>query len=171
MNIAILPVVMLSTLAALAGCTVDQPSRGDNAYCAQLFDQLDRIEFLPQPAMGFDFRQMQLSRIRQARCLTFTRNLAGVEALPESSAQIATSGPAFARPVAIQAGVVTNSEDVSRAVSFFAEQGYRARSVGSPGLGTRVYVEARTIGDTERIVALAQQAGFVGPYPSRYVLF
>ena len=151
---------------------MDQPPPSENAYCAQLFDQLDSYEFLPQPVFGFNFRQMQLSRIRQARCLTFTRDLAGMEALDESLApREAASGPAFPRAVAVQAGVVTNPDDAGRATAFFAGQAYRSRSVGSAGLGTRIYVEARTVGDIERIVAVAQQAGFVGPYPSRYVLF
>ena len=71
----------------------------------------------------------------------------------------------------MQVGVVTNDEDAGRAIAFFNRLGYRARSVGSPGLGTRVYVEARTLGEIETIVGLAQEAGFIGPYPSRYVTF
>jgi hypothetical protein len=69
------------------------------------------------------------------------------------------------RPVAVQVGVVTNDDDVGRAIAFFSRLGYRARSVGAPRLGARVYVEARTLGDIERIVGLAQKAGFVGPTP------
>ena len=83
----------------------------------------------------------------------------------------APSGPVLSRPAAVQVGVVTNYQDAGRAIAFFNRLGYRARSVGSPRLGTRVYVEARTLGDIETIVGLAQEAGFVGPYPSRYAIF
>ena len=73
--------------------------------------------------------------------------------------------------VAVQAGVVTNDQDAGRAIAFFNRFGYRARSVGSPRLGARVYVAARTLGEIETIVGLARGAGFIGSYASRYVVF
>ena len=162
-----------ASLAALLGCAVPRPPPGNNQYCAQLFDQLDSYDFLPvQVGPTFDFRQMQIARIQQARCLTFTRNLVGLEANGSQAARgKAQSGPVLTRPAAVQAGVVTNDEDARRAIAFFNGLGYRARSVGSPRLGTRVYVEARTLGDIRSIVVLAQEVGFIGPYPSRYVTF
>ena len=80
-------------------------------------------------------------------------------------------GPTLGRPVAVQAGVVTSDADAGRARAFFEGLGYRARTQGSPRLGTRVFVEARTAGQVEDIVAIAGQAGFVGAFPSRYVVF
>jgi hypothetical protein len=149
------------------------PPPGDDAYCAQLFDQLDAMDFVPQPG-GFtlDFRQMQLARIRQARCITFSDELAGMEALGgELVSHVLPGGPVFRTPVAVQAGVVTNPGDESRALGFFAGIGYRARSVGWPELGTRVYVGARTPDQIADIVSIAQQAGFVGSYPSNWARF
>ena len=73
--------------------------------------------------------------------------------------------------MAVQAGVVTNMEDAGRARAFFEGLGYRARTQGSPRLGTRVYVEARTAGQVEDIVGIAREAGFVGPYASRFVIY
>jgi hypothetical protein len=67
--------------------------------------------------------------------------------------------------------VVTNPQDEVRALAFFQGLGYRARSVGWPELGTRVYVEALTVAQIDDIVAMAQRAGFVGPYASRWVAF
>jgi hypothetical protein len=55
--------------------------------------------------------------------------------------------------------------------TFFAANGFRTRTVGYAGLGTRVYVEARSPSEAQAIVVLARQAGFVGPYLSRYALF
>ena len=67
-------------LALLLGCAAASPPPGNDQYCAQLFDQLDSYDFLPVPVgPAFDFRQMQIARIQQARCLTFTRNLVGLE--------------------------------------------------------------------------------------------
>lgn len=162
-----------SALAFLLGCAAASPPPGNGQYCAQLFDQLDSYDFLPVPGgPAFDFRQMQIARIQQARCLTFTRNLVGIEAKGgQTSGREPPSGPVLSRAVAVQVGVVTNVDDAGRAIAYFNRLGYRARSVGSPRLGTRVYAEARTLGDIQTIVGLAQEAGFIGPYPSRYVVF
>ncbi len=154
------------------GACATMPPPSDNTYCAQLFDQYDGFLFLPMPsAPGYDFRQQQLSRIRQAQCLTLTRKLAPMDTIDASASLRSPPGQALRYAVAVQAGVVTNPADEARSLAFFQEHGFRARSVGAPGLGTRIYVEARTTGDIQDIVALAQRAGFVGPYPSRFVTF
>ena len=153
---------------------VNQPPPSDNSYCAVLFDQLDGFELPLAPiAVGFDFRQMQLARIRQARCITFSDRLAGMDALARQIVPHAIPGGpgSFLPPVAVQAGVVTNPQDEARALTFFSALGYRARSVGWPELGTRIYVEAKTANQIADIVSVAQQAGFVGPYPSNWVRF
>jgi hypothetical protein len=138
-----------------------------------LFDQLDAMEFVPHPgAPSFDFRQMQLARIRQARCVTFTRDLVGMEAVAaDLRPHRRPAGPVFQWRIAVQAGVVTNPQDETRALAFFQGLGYRARSVGWPELGTRIYVEALTAAQIDDIVSTARRAGFVGPYPSRWVAF
>jgi hypothetical protein len=163
---------VVAILVAISACA-NRPPPADNAHCAELFDQLDAIEFVPQPgALSFDFRQMQLSRLRQARCLTFTRNLAGLEVLAgDLESHAPPAGPLLRPTVAVQAGVVTNMQDEARALAFFQLLGYRARSVGWPNLGSRIYVEARTLPQIDDIVSIAQQAGFVGPYPSRWERF
>lgn len=159
-------------LLALAACA-NQPPPSDNAYCAVLFNQLDSFELAPAPlTVGFDFRQVQLARIRQSRCITFTDQLAGLESVAtELRPHTILGGPVYRFSVAVQAGVVTNPQDEARALSFFSGLGYRARSVGWPDLGTRVYVEAKTANQVSDIVSIAQRAGFVGPYPSNWVTF
>ena len=172
MKVAKVTLSVLASFLAFSGCAVHEALPSNDAYCAELFDQLDGFDWLPTPTIGFNFRQMQLARIRQANCITFTRDLAGLDTLPdEPPAPQTSSAVAFQRAQAVQAGVVTNADDANRAMAFFAAYGFRSRTIGYPGLGTRIYVQARTLGDIDRIVALAQQAGFVGPYPSRYVLF
>jgi hypothetical protein len=162
-------------LALVIACAVNSP-RGDDAYCAELFDQLDAIEqtiVVPRPLpLAFpDFRQQQLARIRQAGCLTMTADLAGMEDLGQRLEPATGAGAAFPRPVAVQVGVVTSMQDDARAKAFFESLGYRARSVGAPGLGRKVYVEATSQEALQAIVSIARQAGFIGPYPSRYVTF
>jgi hypothetical protein len=159
----------------LAACaTVAAPPPGDDGYCASVFEQLDAIDFGPRPAVvgGFDFRQSLVARVHQGRCLTSSRDLDGIEALAASLAPHAPpAGPALRRAVVVQAGVVTNDADAGRARAFFEGLGYRARTQGSPRLGTRVFVEARTAGQVEDVIATAGQAGFVGAFPSRWVIF
>jgi hypothetical protein len=159
----------------LIGCApAAAPPAAVGATCVGLFEQLDAIDFGPRPALvgGFDFRQSLIAAVQQNRCLTFTRNLEAMEAVGSGLApHSAPGGPALARAVAVQAGAVTNEADAGRARAFFEGLGYRARTQGSPRLGTRVFVEARTAGQVEDILAVAGQAGFVGAFPSRYVTF
>ena len=165
-------VVLALGLAACAPATPPPPA--GSATCAGLFEQLDAIDFGPRPALvgGFDFRQSLIAQVQQNRCLTFTRNLEGLEGLAASLAPHAPpGGPPFGGAVAVQVGVVTNDADAGRARAFFEGLGYRARTQGSPRLGTRVFVEARTAGQVEDIVALAGEAGFVGAFPSAWVRF
>ena len=168
----------LAALVALAlglgGCAPAAAPPDAGATCAQLFGQLDAIDFGPRPALvgGFDFRQSLVAQIQQRKCLTYTRNLEGLEALAASLAPHAPpGGPALGRSAAVQAGVVTNETDAGRARAFFDGLGYRARTQGSPRLGTRVFVEARTAAQVQDIVGVAGQAGFVGAFPSRWVTY
>lgn len=158
----------------LAGCTPAAAPPDAGTTCTGLFEQLDAIDFGPRPALvgGFDFRQSLVAQVQQRKCLTYTRNLEGLESLAASLAPHAPpGGPALGRAAAVQAGVVTNEADASRARAFFDGLGYRARTQGSPRLGTRVFVEARTAAQVQDIVALAGQAGFVGAFPSRWVTY
>jgi hypothetical protein len=164
--------MLVVLIAAIGGCAASEPpARDRNLYCAQLFDQLDGYDWLPVPTVGFDFRHMQLARIRQARCVTFTRELEAMATVPEAAPRPADPAAPFPRPRAVQAGIVTNAADAERARTFFAANGFRTRTVGYAGLGTRVYVEARSPSEAQATVVLARQAGFVGPYLSRYALF
>jgi hypothetical protein len=162
--------LLAAAAIGLAACAAGPPPLPSNAVCAALFDRLDVIEFTPQTGFGFDFRQAQLARIREGRCLTFTREISGLETF-EARPAPAPTGLGLRPTVAVQAGVVTNMDDDARALAFFQRFGYRARSVGSAGLGRRIYVEATTQGAVLDIVALAGAAGFVGAYPSRFVAF
>ena len=158
-------------LLAAGGCTgAARPPVAEDATCARLLDQFDAYQALPTP--GVDFRQMQLAKIRQYGCLTFHRQIADLEATTVAAdAAAAPQGPRLSAPVAVHAGVVTSDADAARALAFFEGLGYRARSVGTPRLGTRIQHEARTAAEIEHILAVAREAGFVGPYVSRFARF
>ena len=96
---------VVAAMLAVPACA-GQPPPADDAYCAMLFDQFDAFVFTPQPwGLTFDFRQMQLARIRQARCITFTADLAGMDAAAKSLAgHRPPAGMALQAPVAVAAG-------------------------------------------------------------------
>jgi hypothetical protein len=109
---------------------------------------------------------MQAQRIRQAGCITLTRDIARMEAV--GGPPVADSGSAIA-PVGLHAGVVTNMQDDGRARAFFAAHGVPARSVGSAPLGRRVYLGPfATRGALDQARDLALRAGFIAPYPARF---
>ena len=60
--------------------------------------------------------EAQAQRVRQAGCITLSRDLAGMEAT--EGGPVTDSGPAIA-PISLHAGVVTNMEDDARARAFF----------------------------------------------------
>ena len=81
--------------------------------------------------------EAQAQRVRNAGCITLTRDLAGMEAV--GGPPVADSAPAIP-PISLHAGVVTNMQDDARARAFFAAHGVPARSVGSAPLGRRIYL-------------------------------
>lgn len=118
------------------------------------------------PAPVLDAARM----LRMGGCLTFTEALAGMEALPpEVGAAAREPGPALIAPTGLHAGIVTNGTDEARALAFFKDQGLRARSVGAPALGRRIYVGPfATAAELEGARMLALRAGFAYPYPANF---
>jgi hypothetical protein len=114
--------------------------------------------------------EAQAQRVRQAGCITMTRDLAGMETTgPAPATPPAMSPGAAIAPISLHAGVVTNMADDARARAFFESHGIPARSVGSAPLGRRVYLgpfATQRALDAARDLAL--RAGFVAPYPARF---
>jgi hypothetical protein len=161
---------------ALAACAQGQPagpSRASGNVCVGLFQQFDALERMyPNNQRRYENRvahpyvEAQAQRIRQAGCITMTRDLAAMEAT--EGAPVGDAGPAIA-PVALHAGVVTNMQDDARALAFFAAHGVPARSVGSAPLGRRIYLGPFAAqGALDQARDLALRAGFVAPYPARF---
>jgi hypothetical protein len=60
-------------------------------------------------------------------------------------------------------------EDEARVRAFFEARGVRARSVGDPMLGRRIYIGPfATQGGLESAAALARSIGFIAPYPAYF---
>ena len=108
-------------------------------------------------------------KLRMANCLTFSRAIAGMDAIPDSAgAKARTPSGAAIQPTYIHAGIVTSTEDDARSRAFFERMGLPARSVGAAYLGRRIYVGPFvTAGQLEAARTLAIQAGFAYPYAAR----
>jgi hypothetical protein len=176
-------IVLLAGAALLAGCAAAPTGpgaapapasrAGDPATCVALFQEFDRLEQLygsaqprrdgriaPAPIVS------QGDRLRRAGCITRNAQLAGAAALPvtpwsESGAPIA--------PIALHVGVVQSNAEDDRIRALFEARGIRARSVGSPVLGRRIYLGPfATEGGIASAADLARSFGFVAPYPARF---
>lgn len=170
--------LFLAAALALAGCTAGpgpspEASRASGNQCVVLFQRFDVLRAMyPDNQRRYENRvapplvEQQAQLIRQAGCITLTRDLAGMKAIPPST--LVNSGPAIA-PISLHVGVVTNMEDDARARAFFEAHGVPARSVGSAPLGRRIYVGPfATQGALDQARDLALRAGFIAPYPARF---
>jgi len=170
---------------ALAGCAAlgQKPPARDPQTCLRLFNQYDRDDWsyphrsiginddfpaLPPPAVDRDARLL-----RNAGCLTRSADLDGMPALYSrlSPHVVTDSGPAI-RPVAVHLGVVNSMGDEARTTQFFRGLGYRSRGEGAMNLGRRLYIgPIASQGALDEALAIAREAGFISPYPSKYTRF
>ena len=168
--------LFLAAALALGACAEGPgpgPSRASGNQCVALFQRYDVLRAMyPDNQRRYENRvapplvEQQAQVIRQAGCITLTRDLAGMDAIPPST--ISASGPAIA-PISLHAGVVTNMEDDARARAFFEAHGVPARSRGSAPLGRRIYAGPfATQGALDQARDLALRAGFIAPYPARF---
>ena len=163
--------ITLGSIAlALGACTqASGPYPAGGSDCVTLFRNYDIME---QRVRRPDFRTIPpgldwpIFLLRENGCITMTADLAGMEALPVRP--VADSGPVI-NPIAVHAGVVTSTADEARAVAFFEARGMRARTVGAPGLGRRIYLGPfATEGALNGAIAAATAAGFAHPYTARF---
>ena len=124
-----------------------------------------------QPRMTTSSQVREAARLlRMGNCLTFTDQLAPLATLgPEAGARArANAGPSIP-PTSVHVGSVTSMADEARVIDFFAAQGLRARGLGAPYLGRRIYVGPfATAGALEGAMGLARDAGFAYPYPANF---
>jgi hypothetical protein len=168
-------VPFLLLVAVLAGCAVATPTqwRADGPTCVAMFQEYDRrVKMFPDESIWRPGRMVdpwveaQGTRLRDAGCLTSTAQIIGLDSAP--AAPIVESGPAI-RPISLHVGAVSNMEDEARVRAFFEARGVRARSVGDPMLGRRLYIGPfATQGGLESAAALARGIGFIAPYPAYF---
>ena len=87
-----------------------------------------------------------------------------------SAPPIVDSGAAIP-PISLHAGVVTNRRDEAERDRIFRRHtGCRARSIGTPGLGRRIYLGRFATARRARRSPLTSRcaAGFAGPYPADF---
>ncbi len=165
------PFLLLVTL--LAGCAVPAPPqwRADGPTCVAMFQEYDRrLKLFPDESIWRPGRMVdpwveaQGARLRDAGCLTSTAQIIGLDSA--SADPIVESGPAI-RPVSLHIGAVSSMEDDARVRAFFEARGVRARSVGDPMLGRRIYLGPfATEGGLQGAATLARSIGFTAPYPA-----
>lgn len=166
-------VPILAMVAVLAGCAVPAPQqwRADGPACVAMFQEYDRrLRLFPDASIWRPGRMVdpwveaQGTRLRDAGCLTNTAQITGLDSAPATP--VVESGRAI-RPIALHAGAVLSMEDDARVRAFFEARGVRARSVGDPMLGRRIYLGPfATQGGLESAAALARSIGFIAPYPA-----
>jgi hypothetical protein len=168
--------ILLSASLALLACgpmPSPEASRASSAECVALYERYDRLERSVSTLAGRRdnwIAPIELMRqgqwIRDAGCITLTRDLAGMEALP---AETIARGGAAIPPIYLHAGVVTNMADDARSTAFFSAHGAPSRSVGAAPLGRRIYVGPfATESALDEARDLAVRAGFRSPYPARF---
>lgn len=159
----------LAGLLAACAAPGDAPTGASGSQCVELFRQYDvmaRSVRRPDNVTVPLALQGQQGRLRQAGCITMTRDLAGMEAVPVVPV---SDGGAAIVPVSLHAGIVTSDADDARARAFFAARGVQARSVGEAGLGRRIYLGPfTTAGALEGAAGAARAAGFAHPYEVRF---
>ena len=163
----------LCGLLAPAGARAQDPF---NPRCPGLFEIYEAASRMTG-AMGNQPRMTTSSQVREAArllrmgdCLTFTDQLAPMATLGAEAGARArvNSGPSIP-PTSVHIGIVTSMADEARVIDFFAARGLRARGLGAPYLGRRIYVGPfATAGALEGAMTLARDAGFAYPYPSDF---
>ena len=140
-----------------------------------LFQQFDVLETLyPSNQRRYENRvapppvEAQAQRVRNAGCITLTRDLAG-HGGGRPGRRSPTAAPAIA-PISLHAGRRHQHGRTTpgRAPSS-RRTGVPARSVGSAPLGRRIYLGPfATQGALDEARDLALRAGFAAPYPARF---
>ena len=169
----------LALSGALCGLLVPAGARAQDPFnprCPGFFEIYEAASRMTG-AMGNQPRMTTSSQVREAArllrmgdCLTFTDQLAPLATLgPEAGARArANSGPSIP-PTSAHIGIVTSMADEARVIDFFAARGIRARGLGAPYLGRRIYLGPFvTAGALEGAMTLARDAGFAYPYPANF---
>lgn len=168
------PFLLLASVALAACGPAPDPeaSRATSAECVELYEYYDLLASRVSTLNGRRdnwIAPIELMRqgqfIRDAGCITMTRDLAGMEALPPTP--VAGGGAPIDGRLYLHAGVVTNMADDARSTAFFAAHGAPSRSLGAAPLGRRIYVgPIKSQDELDGARDLAVRAGFRAPYPT-----
>lgn len=144
--------------------------------CTRLFQRFDRdILMFSSPGQTEDLllsrnAQGSAQRLMEVGCVTREADLAPLDALARELRGTLTgeSGAPIER-IWLHVGIVPGISSEVALRGFFADIGLRARGIGAPTLGRRIYVGPFvTEGGLAEAAAIARRAGFVAPYPRRF---
>jgi len=162
---------------ALAGCApgpggIEDVAPGGRS-CVSLFQQLDLVE----NNVGLLGRRNQsvppaiqpiAAWLRNGDCITLSRDLAGMDAALRDPATPRGDGSRARGGALVHAGAVTSIRDDARSLGYFEALGYHAYSIGTPGVGRRVFVgPMATDAGAAAAMDAARRAGFRYPYIRR----
>jgi hypothetical protein len=125
-------------------------------WTASMRDEDRTIPLAVQPVVGW---------LRSNDCITYSRDLMGMETAPRELAAVSARAGRWTPGAIVHAGAVTSMGDDARARAYFASLGYPAYSLGTAGLGRRVYVgPLASEGEVQAVLEAARRAGFRHPY-------
>lgn len=161
-------------VTGLSGCA---PIRSDvdavsarEPGCLTWFRELDTRQYWTGSVLRGENRTIPLAiqpivvRLRSEGCLTYSRDLVGMESAPRDLAATPAAGRRTPG-LLVHAGIVTSMGDDARARGYFSSLGYDSYSLGVAGLGRRIYVgPLASQGQAQAVMEAAQRAGFQYPY-------
>ncbi len=166
-------------VVAMVAATCAAPSGGAAAsaeVCTRLFRHFDRdVLMFSSPGQTEDLllsrnAQGSAQRLMEVGCVTREGDLAPLDALARELRGTLTGETGAPIPrIWLHVGIVPGIATEVQVRGFFADVGLRARGIGAPTLGRRIYVGPFvTEGGLAEAAEVARRAGFVAPYPRRF---
>ena len=142
--------------------------------CVSLFRELDTAErfqgrLFDEPSAAVPTAIEPIAGwLRSRDCLTRSTDLAGMSAALRDPSLPRGSGVRAPGGALVHVGAVTGTRDDFRALDYFEALGYPAYSLGTAGVGRRIYVgPMATDAGVAAVIDAARRAGFAYPYVKR----
>ncbi|MBP7000472.1 hypothetical protein [Amaricoccus sp.] len=167
---------VLTLLAALAAGAAAAASPGVDQTCVNRFRAYDTATTTFSNTDWGRYGSIApaisraIQRLRAGNCITNWDDVALMPTVErELRGKLKGEHGAPIRPIAVMVGIVGGFSEELQARQFFSALGYRVRSQGAPYLGRRIFIGPfATEGGLAEALAVAVEAGFVGPYPKLF---
>jgi hypothetical protein len=169
-------IAVAAAVTGLSGCA-QGPATGVEGFsargptCISTFRELDQRQWWTGSVLSDEDRTIPLAIqplvvwLRSNGCITYSRDLVGMETAPHEVAAAPADTGRYTPGLLVHAGVVTSMADDARARGYFSSLGYDSYSLGTAGLGRRIYVgPLATEAQAQNVLTAARRAGFDYPY-------